>query len=201
MRSRCGRSAAAKRPCRGSTSCCSRIPPSVRSGSRPPGHCGPAETYQRPKSSRHARSRWTRSHAGKTIQARPGAPIEEADMDKPGPDLPPDTYCYPRALRPGASWSPTPGLRETIQRLMGEGRFRSALDLLLPRLDRDPDDQEALTLALIALGHGRTQELQAVEPLGPRYLYDPRLDPVFTVCTGCGNTWASSRCLLERVAE
>lgn len=126
-----------------------------------------------------------------------GASIQGADVDEPVRDFPPDTYCYPGVFRPRPPEQLTPGLAEKIQLLMGAGRFRSALDVLFPLLDRKPDDQEALTLALGVIGRGRSQDLRAPEPLGPRYLYAPPLDPLFTVCTRCGNTWASARCLLD----
>jgi len=105
-------------------------------------------------------------------------------------EYPPDTFCLSgNVFRPQPVQKVTPGLADRVQRLTGEGKFRSALDELFPILDQDPMDQEALRLAMIALGVPRTQQLQAPEPLGLSYWLDTRLDPVFAVCSHCQRSW------------
>jgi hypothetical protein len=105
----------------------------------------------------------------------------------------PESRSYGRIVfRPGEPYAPTPELTEKIQHLIGAGKYRSALDELFAILARNPADPEALTLALIVLSASRTTQIQSAEPLGPRYLYDRRLDPLCAVCSQCGSSWVAS---------
>lgn len=83
-------------------------------------------------------------------------------------------------------------LRE-VQSLVREGRFRSALDLLLPILDSNPGDEFALRLATIVVDAARTKSTGYTAPreerLTSEYLNDPRLDPIFFQCERCGKVW------------
>jgi len=112
-------------------------------------------------------------------------------------ELPPPTFALSQPVfRPIPPDKVTPGLAEQIRKLGEEGRLRTALDVLLPRLTDNPADQEALWLAMLTLGFSRTQQVQALEPLGERFLLDRRLDPLFAVCSHCRiTTWVPSNCL------
>lgn len=112
--------------------------------------------------------------------------------------LPPTTHnLSERAFRPGLSFGqPIEGLNDTVMRLYNQGRFRSALDEIFKILDKDPDNPQALDLALIVAGGIRTTRIQAQEPLTPAYLLDRRLDPIVTVCSRCGKAWIGGDPLL-----
>jgi hypothetical protein len=81
-------------------------------------------------------------------------------------------------------------MTERMQQLSGQGKLRTALDVLLPILARDPHNQEALWYANLIVGmHGRTTHLQAAEPLSNRYLFDTRLDSLYATCSRCHRSW------------
>ena len=90
-------------------------------------------------------------------------------------------FISPDAFRLESTYDTRPGLGTEVEQLMREGRYRSALDLLFSVLDQSPSDQEALFLAAIVVGASRTQQITAIEPLGNRYQYDRRLDPLWVV--------------------
>jgi hypothetical protein len=108
------------------------------------------------------------------------------------PEYPPDQFHRGDfVFRPGLPYTPRPGLLDAVERLRLEGRNRSALEVLLEVLDDSPRDQEALTLALIVLSGGRTEQRHAAEVIPPEYLLDRRLDPIFAVCSHCTtSSWA-----------
>ncbi len=112
--------------------------------------------------------------------------------------VPPKTYNYsPRAHRPGLIFgSQIAGLSKNVNALHHQGRSRSALDEIFKVLDKDPDHPQALDLAMMVVGGIRTSQLQALEPIPPSYLLDPRLDPIVTVCTRCGKSWIGGEPLL-----
>lgn len=115
---------------------------------------------------------------------------------------PPNFHLSDFVFRPGISFVPRPGLAERIQILKSEGRLRSALEPLLAILSEQPHDQEALMLALIVVGGGRTDHVHASEALGPRHLLDRRLDPIFAVCSHCHkSTWPPHNCLAWGMSE
>ena len=99
---------------------------------------------------------------------------------------PPTTYDLGPAFRPTGEWTEIEGLRETVQRLVGSEKYRTALDEIFRVLNEDPLNEETLTLTVVVLSAGRTARLEAAEPLTDRYLRDPRLDPIFAVCSNCG---------------
>ena len=113
--------------------------------------------------------------------------------------FPPSNFNLSRfVFRPRVDYVPRPGLQDQIELMTREGRYRSALHVLLSVLRTAPHDQEALTLALIVLGRARTEQVQADEALGPRDLYDTALDPVFAVCSLCARaSWAASSCVFS----
>jgi len=115
----------------------------------------------------------------------------------PDTAFPPSGFnLSPFVFRPGLDYVPHPGLQQQVEALNREGKFRSALRLVLSILRTAPHDQEALSLALIVLGRARTDQVQADEALGPRYFYDPALDPVYAVCSLCTRaSWAASSSL------
>lgn len=106
-----------------------------------------------------------------------------------------------RRYRPSDKFAIVPGLLETIEQLDRKRRYRSAMDRLFAELDRDPDCQHALRLAMLVVGHNRTAQLQAAEPLTPAYMNDRRLDPLFAVCDNCGCQWVPDNLLLAPMAR
>ena len=118
--------------------------------------------------------------------------------DVGGSQFPPTTYnLTERAFRPGLSFGQSiDGLNDTVMRLHNQGLFRSALDEIFKVLDKDPDNSQALELALIVVGQIRTVQIQAQEPLTPAYLLDRRLDPIVTVCSRCRKSWIGGDPLL-----
>jgi len=90
-------------------------------------------------------------------------------------------------------------LSPQVQQLTAEGRFRSALDMLLPFLDK-ADDQDVydslyldplymLACAVIYLAQSREHAYEATEPLTKEYFLDSRLDPIYCHCDRCSHTW------------
>lgn len=106
-------------------------------------------------------------------------------------------FISPGAFRPDTEYLPKPGLGDRIERLQRAGRYRSALDVLFRILDENPADAEALFLASLIVSVSRTQQLTAAEPLGPRYQYDRRLDPIWAVCCKCGAAWVPTPALFS----
>jgi hypothetical protein len=104
----------------------------------------------------------------------------------------------PRPFRPAAEVKGTPAL-ENIEKLVIQRKLRSAIDCVLATLDEDPENEQALRLAMIILGAvSRTQQLNADEALGPKYWRDSRLDRIFAVCSRCRvRSWVPDECLLE----
>ncbi|MBD0421769.1 hypothetical protein H0H10_21870 [Streptomyces sp. TRM S81-3] len=84
--------------------------------------------------------------------------------------------------------------------LTTEKRYRSALGRLLMVLDVYPGLPEVQRLAgeLIYIGARTTSEAAPEEQLGPRQLFDTRLNAVFCACEapGCGVSWVSAHHLL-----
>jgi hypothetical protein len=120
------------------------------------------------------------------------------DIDAPR-KIPPDTFSLmPRPFRPHVGVKRTPGL-ENIEELVKQGKLRSAMDGVLAALDHDPENEQALRLAMIIFGAvPRTQQVNADEALGPNYWRDTRLDRIFAVCSRCrSKSWVPHECLLE----
>jgi hypothetical protein len=125
-------------------------------------------------------------------------------MDSSPSEYPPGQFHLSEfVFRPGLPYTPRPGLQDRIERLRSEGRDRSALEGLLEVLENSPRDQEALMLALIVLGRGRTEQRHAAEVIPREYLLDRRLDPIFAVCSHCKtSSWTPTNCLLHgRLAD
>ena len=82
-------------------------------------------------------------------------------------------------------------LLELVHSLTRAGRYRSALDKILPILDLDPHDQWTLHLAasVVYLAQSRYHAYGATEPLTDEYILDARLDPIFCECDRCHSTW------------
>jgi hypothetical protein len=113
--------------------------------------------------------------------------------------IPPDTFSLmPRPFRPAVGVKRTPGL-ENIEELAKRGKLRSAMDNVLAVLDQDPENEQALWLAMIIFGAvTRTQQVNADEALGPKYWRDTRLDRIFAVCSRCRlRSWVPDECLSE----
>jgi hypothetical protein len=117
--------------------------------------------------------------------------------------IPPTTFHQGRGgFRPTFDYQPIPELRETVDDLQAQGRLRSALNVVLQAIDAHPNHPEPLVLAMLVAGVGRSERLQAVEPLSDAMLLDPRLDPIFTVCSQCESSWwVSTNCLLRQYAK
>jgi|GEM_PF-1705893 len=79
-----------------------------------------------------------------------------------------------------------------VEQLAKEGRYRSALDMLLPVLEQNPDHPHLNRLAAstIFLATSFFYATRAVEPLTEEYYYDRRLDRIFCQCDNCQSTWA-----------
>lgn len=92
-----------------------------------------------------------------------------------------------------------------VNSLQQEGRYRTALDQILPFLDTNPNDQEALDLAasvlFVALGPGHKYD--PAEPITEEYFADTRFDPLFCECEGirdgqpCRRHWVQNPWLSE----
>ena len=116
----------------------------------------------------------------------------------PTPKLPPNRFCLiPNPFRPGGEFVPTPGLQDSVEELIRQRKLRSAMGQIFAILDYDPDNRQALGLAMVIFGAlGKTEMLNAEEALTDRYLYDSRLDSVFAVCSACRrSSWVPDECL------
>ncbi|WP_410540023.1 hypothetical protein [Streptomyces sp. KL2] len=95
----------------------------------------------------------------------------------------------------------TQQLLDEATSLMAEKRYRSALGRLLVIFDVYPDLPEARRLAsgLIYIGARTTSKATPEEQLGPRQLFDTRLNAIFCACEapGCGVSWVSAHHLLD----
>ena len=113
--------------------------------------------------------------------------------------IPPETFnLMPRPFRPGAAIARTAEL-EQVEALVKAGRLRSAMDLVLAVLDKDPENQHALWSAMIIFGAvSRTKQVNAAEALDDRYWRDSRLDRVFATCSRCRvRSWVPDECLYD----
>lgn len=80
----------------------------------------------------------------------------------------------------------------TVEQLAKEGRYRSALDMLLPVLEQNPDHPHLnrLGASIVFLATTFTYASKAREPLTDEYFYDRRLDQIYCQCDRCQSTWA-----------
>lgn len=111
----------------------------------------------------------------------------------PKQKLPPNTFhVSSNVLLPTSGYIIDPILYGQINKLQSEGRFRTALQVILNILDEKPNDESALRLAVVILGGGRYEHLQAKEPIPLSMRGDTRLDPIYTQCSHCNNSqWVS----------
>jgi hypothetical protein len=95
----------------------------------------------------------------------------------------------------------TQRLLDEATALMTAYRYRSALERLLVIFDVYPELPEAEQLAsdLIYVGARTTSQAAPEEQLGPRQLFDTRLNAIFCACEapGCGVSWVSAHHLLD----
>ncbi|MET9558397.1 hypothetical protein [Streptomyces sp. NPDC006645] len=82
-------------------------------------------------------------------------------------------------------------LRDTVDRLLRQDRNRTALDEVLHRLRRDPENTDALLVALMILSQGRTAALNSPEPTTDTQRHHALLAPIVTECSACRNRWFS----------
>jgi hypothetical protein len=108
------------------------------------------------------------------------------DDSAASPRIPPGNFnLIDHPFRPTRDYQPIPGFSDKVRALEEKKRFRSALDEIFKVLDSHPGHPEALMLAMILLGEGRTELLCAEEPIPEAYKYDTRLDPIYAVCSHC----------------
>jgi hypothetical protein len=118
----------------------------------------------------------------------------------PSCQIPPTTFnVIDRAFQPTTLLNYKPNeitrkklneLHETVMKLEAAGRFRSALKEIIAFLENDPDNPSVLVMAMTTIGASYGNKF-GCEPLTPSDLSDIRLDPIFTVCSNCGNEWVS----------
>ncbi|MEV0901920.1 hypothetical protein [Actinoplanes sp. NPDC049802] len=92
---------------------------------------------------------------------------------------------------------PAPGLGDRVRELADAGRLRSALDLVLGTLRREPGDPDAMAYGLVVLSMSREERKAAAEPVTRRQEASALLAPIATECGECGRFWYSSQVLLE----
>jgi len=80
---------------------------------------------------------------------------------------------------------------DNVQALSSQGKYRSAMNVILEILDEIPGDEFVLNLAnlIIYTNQTRSQAYTATEPLTSEYLSDTRLDSIFCECSKCSSTW------------
>jgi hypothetical protein len=87
-------------------------------------------------------------------------------------------------------------LRHTVGGLLREGRHRTALDEVLRRLRHDPENTDALFVALTVLGQSRTTRLASPEPPTDMQRQSALLAPITTECSACDGRWYSTHTVL-----
>ncbi|GAA4607172.1 hypothetical protein BJY16_006192 [Actinoplanes octamycinicus] len=96
-----------------------------------------------------------------------------------------------------AAWPPVPGLTDRVRKLSSAGRLRTALDLVLGTLRREPGNPDAMANALLLLSTSRRAEEEMAEPATRSQLSSALVAPLATVCGGCGRFWYSAEVLLQ----
>ncbi|MFD0345601.1 hypothetical protein ACFQ0M_04940 [Kitasatospora aburaviensis] len=87
-------------------------------------------------------------------------------------------------------------LRNTVAGLLTKGRNRSALDEVLRYLRRDPENTDALFVALLVAYQSRTARLASGEPLTDMQRLNALLAPITTECSACRSGWFSTHAIL-----
>ncbi|MEV5601474.1 hypothetical protein AB0L33_08545 [Streptomyces sp. NPDC052299] len=98
-----------------------------------------------------------------------------------------------------AEWKRSPrltDLRRTVGDLLTEGRHRTALDEVLRRLRRDPENLDGLYVALSVLAQSRTGRLTSIEPPTETQQWSALLAPITTACSACDARWYSTHAVL-----
>lgn len=109
-------------------------------------------------------------------------------MSQQNNDVPPTTFnLSDNAFRPDLAdlTQLPPELFEAVQKLTLGGRHRSALEELFRAIDEYPNNSSILLPAMIAVKSAMDNRLESKEPLAEEYWRDPRLDPIFAVCSHC----------------
>ncbi|MBC9731068.1 hypothetical protein [Streptomyces sp. TRM68367] len=98
-------------------------------------------------------------------------------------------------------YDPLPELTDEVDRLWHEGRYESALDVILRFLRAEGRSAEAFHWALMLLGTGqrRTPDPRVVEPVTPQQYGNPYFAPIATECARCERLrfWYSGHALVE----
>ncbi len=113
--------------------------------------------------------------------------------------LPPTTFnVSPNALRPTESFDVDQEMWDRSYKLRRQGKYRTTLQEVMKVLERKPNDEGTLRLAVLIAGASRSDQLQAEEPIPSGMLGDTLLDPIFTQCSHCNTTqWISINWLLD----
>jgi hypothetical protein len=91
-----------------------------------------------------------------------------------------------------------PALADEVERLSKEGRYKSALDVILRSLRTEGRSAEAFRHALVLLhaGQRRTPDPDVTEPVTPQQYGNPYFAPVATECVRCARFWYSLHVLI-----
>lgn len=96
-------------------------------------------------------------------------------------------------------YDPLPELTDEVDRLWNEGRYKSALEVILRSLRTEGRSAEAFrwALMLLPIGQRRTPDLDVVEPVTPQQQGNPYFAPIATECTRCARFWYSGHVAVE----